>query len=116
MVLMPFVLPSSPTGGEPSGESWLNGAPSRTGTATVKKAMALEARESQAADSEERPRKLPKAVLTALNRASARLDNSAAARAASATEADEILARKRRSRVAFGLKALFDASIHSPDG
>ncbi len=78
--------------------------------------MALEAHESQAADREERPRKLPKAVLTALNRASVQLDNSAAARAASATEADEILARKRRSRVAFGLKALFDASTHSPDG
>ncbi|MCZ6861221.1 MAG: hypothetical protein O7I42_13265 [Alphaproteobacteria bacterium] len=78
--------------------------------------MALEARESQAADSEERPRKLPKVVLTALNRASVRLDNSAAARAASATEADEILTRNRRSRVAFGLKALFDASTHATDG
>ncbi len=83
--------------------------------------MTLEARGSknsdcEASDSEERPRKLPKAVLTALNRASVRLDNSAAARAASATEADEILARKRRSRVAFGLKALFDASTHATDG
>jgi len=78
--------------------------------------MALESRESQAADNEERPRKLPKAVLTALNRASTRLDNSAAACAASAIDADEILARNRRSRVAFGLKALFDANTHATDG
>ncbi len=77
--------------------------------------MALKARGSQTADSEERPRKLPKAVLTALNRASARFDNSASARAAGATGADEILAGKRRSRVAFGLKALFDASTRAPD-
>ena len=82
--------------------------------------MALEARGSEASDCEasdieERPRKLPKALLTALNRASARLDNGAAARAAGATEADEILARKRRSRVAFGLKALFGASTRAAD-
>ncbi len=77
--------------------------------------MALDARRYEAADSEERPRKLPKAVLTALNRASARVDNGTAARAVGATEADETLARKRRSRVAFGLKALFGASTCAAD-
>ena len=77
--------------------------------------MALEARGSQAADSEERPRKLREAVLTALKRASARFDNSAAARASGATEADEILARRRRLGTATGLKALFDARTHDPD-
>jgi len=76
--------------------------------------MALDVRRYDAADSEERPQKLPTAVLTALNRASARVDISAVTRTAGATEADEILARKRRSRVAFGLKALFDASTHIP--
>jgi hypothetical protein len=54
-------------------------------------------------------------VLTALNRASARFDNSAAARAAGATEADEILARRRRLGTTTGLKALFDARTHDPD-
>ena len=77
--------------------------------------MALDARGYEAADSEERPKKLSKAVLTALDSASARLDNGTAARDAGATEADEILARKRRSRVAFGLKALFGASTRAPD-
>ena len=77
--------------------------------------MAHDARGYEAADREERPRKLPEAVLAALNRSTARVDNSAVTRAAGVPEADEILARKRRSRVAFGLKALFDASTHAPD-
>ena len=76
--------------------------------------MALDARGYEAADSEERPKKLPKAVLTALDSASARVAG-ATARVAGATEADEILASKRRSRVAFGLKALFGASTRAPD-
>ena len=82
--------------------------------------MTLEARGSknsdcEAPDSEERPRKLPKAVLAALNRSSARFDNSVSAGVADATEADEVLARRRRLGNASGLKALFEARTHAPD-
>ena len=120
VVRTPLVLPSSATGGEPTGETWLSCAPSRTGTATVDKIMTLEARGSEkfdceASDSEERPRKLPKAVLAALNRSSARFDNSVSAGVADATEVDEVLAKRRRLGNASGLKALFEARTHAPD-
>ncbi len=82
--------------------------------------MTLEAHGSEksdceASDSEEQPKKLPKAVLAALNRSSARLDKSVSAGVADATEADEVLARRRRLGNASGLKALFEARTHAPD-